>query len=385
MTCENTQVPVDEIRSAVKQLAEKEIPKFETYKADSKFPNELFREIFANAGLTGATISTDYDGLGLTPHHGAAIMEELAAVDLGPAIFLSVHFMVAGIIEKFGSAAQKSHLLPKLASGEYLGAFALTEPQAGSDAANLRTTYTEHNAGYNLNGEKCYITSAGSADIYLVFARKVNSTGGTGIACFVVEATTKGLTVGKPEKKLGCELSPIASLSFSDARIPKESLLGEIDRGYSVALSGLAGGRINIASCANGLSRTALNLAVQHLEEREQFGQKLIELQGLQFMLADMAMKLDAAKLLTERAAIELVSDPKSQTATRLYPSMAKCFATDAAMAITTDAVQLLGGAGYIKEYRVEQLMRDAKMLQIVEGTNQIQRGLIARALRKDV
>jgi alkylation response protein AidB-like acyl-CoA dehydrogenase len=272
-----------------------------------------------------------------------------------------------------------------MASGEYLGAFALTEPTAGSDAASLKSKAVKTSGGYKLSGEKCYITSAGFADIYVLFARLEGAGGdkrGDGICAFVVESTNPGLKVSKPEKKMGCELSPIASLSYADMELSEENLLGSVTDGYSIALSGLSGGRINIAACANGLSHAALDIAIRHLKERKQFGQALIDFQGLQFMLADMKMKLEASLLLTWQAARTLEANSKDPS-NRLYPSLAKCFATDSAMQIATDAVQLLGGAGYIKEYTVERLMRDAKMLQIVEGTNQVQRSVIAREMSK--
>jgi alkylation response protein AidB-like acyl-CoA dehydrogenase len=306
-------------------------------------------------------------------------MEELAAVDLGPAIFVSVHAMVCGLIAKFGSSAQCAEILPPLAAGKQLAAFALTEPSAGSDAGSLKTEAMPHGDGYILRGEKCYITSAGYADLYLVFARTAPG-GSAGVTAFLVPANSTGLTISPPEKKMGCELSPIASLSLDGVTVPSSAVLGELHGGFKVAMGGLAGGRVSIAACANGLARSALERATAHLKEREQFGKKLAEFQGLQFMLADMRMKLEAAQLLTWQAAHEIDADP-SRRQIRLYASAAKCFATDAAMSITTDAVQLFGGAGYIREYQVERLMRDAKMLQIVEGANQLQRELIAREM----
>ncbi|NDC38037.1 MAG: hypothetical protein EBZ48_08285 [Proteobacteria bacterium] len=203
------------------------------------------------------------------------------------------------------------------------------------------------------------------------------------MTAFLVEANSPGLTISSAEKKMGCELSPIASLTFDGVTVARSAVLGEIDGGFKVAMGGLAGGRVSIAACANGLSRSALDRATAHLKEREQFGKKLAEFQGLQFMLADMRMKLEAAQLLTWQAAREIDANPTDRRI-RLYSSAAKCFATDTAMSITTDAVQLFGGAGYIREYQVERLMRDAKMLQIVEGANQLQRELIAREMLRD-
>jgi alkylation response protein AidB-like acyl-CoA dehydrogenase len=329
------------------------------------------------------SIPEEFGGIDASAATTAAVFETMARFDAGPAIFISVHAMVAGLINRCASNDQKHEYLPRLASGELLAAFALTEPHAGSDAQALSTEARTVSGGFSLKGSKCYITSAGFADLYLVFA-KTSADGHSGISAFLVPSSTAGLTIGKPEKKMGAELSPIASLFFDDAFVPNSCLVGPLHEGFKVALSGLAGGRVNIAACANGLSRAALDAATAHIKERHQFGKPLAEFQGLQFMLADMYQKLQAARLLTEQAANELDAQRRGDTKginTKLSSSVSKCFATDAAMSITTDAVQLLGGAGYIKEYAVERYMRDAKMLQIVEGANQIQRMIIAREL----
>lgn len=368
---------LSEIRETVRTFATKEIP--QSHDLPHGFPDNLWLKI-GETGLAGINIPENFGGIALDPVGIMAVMEEIAKVNTGPSIFLGVHSMVSGIINKFGNDAQKKKYLPKLASGEMLGAFALTEPQAGSDASKLKSFAEKTSNGFILNGEKCYITSAGSAQVYVVFAKTKNDGDPKkSISAFLVEAPIDGLTISAPEKKMGCELSPIASLYFSNIKLSSDSLIGELNEGYKVALSGLAGGRINIAACANGISFTAIELAKKHLLEREQFGQKLSQFQGLQFMVADMMMQYEAASLLTMSAAEELRDKKES----RVKASMAKCFATDAAMKISTDAVQLLGGAGYLKEYAVERLMRDAKMLQIVEGTNQIQRMVIAREALK--
>jgi alkylation response protein AidB-like acyl-CoA dehydrogenase len=370
------------IVETVEKLSRTEFPKYQNEAHYNTVPRELFRAL-SDVGLAGLSIPEEFGGLDASAKTIAAVFETMARFDAGPAIFVSVHAMVSGLIARAGSAHQKSELLPRLASGELLAAFALTEPHAGSDAQALSTEASKVPGGYSLNGSKIYITSAGFADIYLVFA-KTSESGQSGISAFIVPKDTKGLTIGKAEKKMGAELSPIASLFFDNAVVPESALLGPLHQGFKVALSGLAGGRVNIAACANGISMAALEAAKQHLKERHQFGKPLSDFQGLQFMIADMYQKLLAARLLTERAADELdqVRATGSKAInTRLSSSVAKCFATDAAMSITTDAVQLLGGAGYIKEYVVERYMRDAKMLQIVEGANQIQRMIIAREL----
>ncbi len=367
------------ILETIERLCRSEVPKYQNESCYNTVPRALFTS-FAEAGVAGLAVPESFGGIGASAATSAAVFDTISRHDMGPAIFISVHAMVCGLVARFGSDEQKKSILPKLASGEALGAFALTEPHAGSDAQALSTEAVLRGDSYFLTGSKIYITSAGFADLYVVFARTKDSSG-TGISAFIVPASTKGLTIGTPEKKMGCELSPIASLFFDEAELPRSHLLGPVHEGFKVALSGLAGGRVNIAACANGLSRAALDAALKHLRERKQFGRALAEFQGLQFMVADMHSRLEAARLLVEKGAQDLDTAGASPAKTRLSSSVAKCFATDTAMSITTDAVQLLGGAGYIKEYQVERYMREAKMLQIVEGTNQVQRMIIAREL----
>lgn len=372
------------ILEAVETVCSKEIPCYQNDSFYNTVPRPLFTSLCA-AGLGGLSVPEDFGGVGASAATTAAVFETIARYDLGPAIFVSVHSMVCSLINRHGSDEQRTRLLPTLASGGYLAAFALTEPGAGSDAAALTTTATPCAEGFSLRGEKCYITSAGFADLYLVFAR---TSGGdhSATSAFLVPSSAAGLSISKPERKMGCELSPIASLKFDDVIVDHSALLGPINEGFKVALSGLASGRVNIAACANGISHAAIESARRHLKERVQFGRPLADFQGLQFMLADMFSALQAARLLTHQAALEIDAERSGDTTStnsRLSSSVAKCFATDAAMEITTNAVQLLGGAGYIKEYQVERYMRDAKMLQIVEGTNQIQRMIIARELLK--
>jgi alkylation response protein AidB-like acyl-CoA dehydrogenase len=370
------------IIETVTRLCETEIPKYQSEECYNTIPRALFASM-CDAGLGGLSIPEEFGGIGASAATSAAVYETISRYDIGPAVFLSVHSMVSGIIARYGSEEQKRALLPKLASGEILAAFALTEPHAGSDTGAIATEATILPDGFSLNGNKCYITSAGFADLYLTFA-KTEDDSTSGLSGFLVPATTPGLSCGKPERKMGAELSPIASLFFDNALLSRDSLIGPLHGGRKVALSGLAGGRVNIAACANGLSRAAIEDSIAYMKERYQFGKPLVEFQGLQFMLADMHMKLVASQLLTTKAAEEidaLASGAHPTVNTKLSSSAAKCFATDAAMSITTDAVQLFGGAGYIKDYTVERYMRDAKMLQIVEGANQIQRIIIAREL----
>lgn len=370
------------ILETVERLCQTEIPNYQSEAHYNTVPRKLFQSL-CDVGLGGLSIPEDFGGIAASATTTAAIFDTISRFDVGPAVFLSVHTMVTGLISRCGNSSQKKEILPRMASGEILGAFALTEPQAGSDARSISTEARKTEGGFLLKGNKCYITSAGFADLYLVFAQtKSDST--SAISAFLVPGDTKGLSIGKPEKKMGAELSPIASLFFEDAFVPDSALLGTIHEGFTVATSGLASGRVNIAACANGLSDSALRIACKHLRERSQFGHPLAEFQGLQFMVADMHQRLQAARLLTQEAAEDLDATRAQAGASanvKLSSSTAKCFATDAAMSITTDAVQLLGGAGYIRDYTVERLMRDAKMLQIVEGANQIQRIIIAREI----
>ncbi len=361
-----------ELAAATRRFAEEKlrVPSGKTpeYRADD------FTKM-GELGLAGMSLPEKFGGTECSNLAIAAVLYEIARAQLGPAIYLSVHLMVARLIAALGETAHGA-LLRELAAGKKLGAFCLTEPDAGSDAANLKTRAKRKDGGYVLNGEKIYITSAGAADVYLVFAR-TGEDGAKGISAFVIAKDTPGLSVGSAEKKMGCEGAPIASVSFSDCAVPESARLGPEGSGYKLALSGLNGGRINIAASACGIAARSLEIAAKHLAGRKQFGRALAEFQGLQFMAADLFTALEASMLLTRSAAEGLDRGEKENTAA----SMAKCFATDAAMKITTDGVQLLGGAGYLAEYEVERLMRDAKMLQIVEGTNQIQRLIIARAL----
>ncbi|RMD84830.1 MAG: acyl-CoA dehydrogenase [Candidatus Dadabacteria bacterium] len=365
-----------DFQDAVARFAQNEMPKYLTSDTNC-VPLDLFKK-FADYSLAGLTISEQWGGADGNSAFSVIAMEEIAKVSLGPAIFLSVHNMAAQLIERFASDSIKKEFLPKLTSGEFLCGFALTEPNAGSNAADIRTKASIKGDKVILNGSKCFISSAGWAKYYLVFAKTDDRKDPIAL---IVPAPLKGLTVSPPEKKMGGDYSPIASLSFDNVTVPAEYIVGKVGDGYKIAMEGLLGGRINMAACANGLSVSALQTALDYLKTREQFGKKLIQFQGLQFMVADMMMKLQASRLLTLYAARNLDANTGDE---RLFSSLAKCFSTDSAMAVTTDCVQLLGGAGYIKEYKVERYMREAKMLQIVEGTNQIQRVIIAKEMSKE-
>ena len=303
-------------------------------------------------------------------------MRRLGKADMGTAVWLSVHNMVTGIISRYGDEEQRARWIPKLASGETLGAFSLSEAHAGSDAANLQCAARRDGDCYILNGSKFWVTNAGVADLYVVFAR-TGGKGSRGVSAFVVELGTPGFSIGKLERKMGLHASPLGELVFDQCKIPATNRLGAEGDGLKIALSGLDGGRINIAATVTGVAQAALDVATDYARERQAFGKPIGAFEGIQFLLADMAMKVEASRLLMHQAAAAMDDGvPPTQ-----YAAMAKCFATDAAMAVTTDAVQVLGGAGYVRDWPVERYMRDVKVAQIFEGTNQIQRVVIARGL----
>lgn len=366
-----------EIRDMVRHFTEQEIaPHAEAWDETNYFPREIYRKM-AELGLLGMTTPEEYGGSALSRLSNALVYEELAKGEMATAVGLSVHNMVTGSIARFGNQEQRQRWVSELASGDLLGAFSLSEAASGSDAASLQCRANYHNDVYMLNGTKMWVTNGGEADIYLVMARTSDSKGAAGISCFVLEKGTPGFSFGKTERKMGLHSSPTRELIFENCEVPLANRLGEEGQGFKIALSSLDGGRINIGAIAVGVAQAAFETARTYSREREQFGQPISSFQGIQFMLADMAMKIEAARLLVYEAAYKL---DEGQNAS-MYASMAKCFATDMAMEVTTNAVQVLGGAGYVRDYPVERYMRDVKVAQIFEGTNQIQRVVIARSL----
>jgi alkylation response protein AidB-like acyl-CoA dehydrogenase len=365
-----------DIRDMVRRFTEQEItPHAEDWDEQEYFPREVYTKM-ARLGLMGMTTPEEYGGSALSRLTGALVYEELAKGEMATAVGLSVHNMVTGSIARFGDEKQRRRVL-KLASGELLGAFSLSEAASGSDAASLQCRAENQGDCYLLNGSKMWVTNAGEADIYLVMARTSTNTGSSGISCFVVEKGTPGFSFGKKERKMGLHSSPTRELLFENCSIPAANRIGKEGQGFKIALSSLDGGRVNIGAIAVGVAQAAFETASRYARTREQFGQPIGAFQGIQFLLADMAMKIEAARLLVYEAAYKL--DEGQQAG--MYASMAKCFATDTAMEVTTNAVQVLGGAGYVRDYPVERYMRDVKVAQIFEGTNQIQRVVIARAL----
>ncbi|RME60892.1 MAG: acyl-CoA dehydrogenase [Candidatus Dadabacteria bacterium] len=328
-------------------------------------------------GLSAVSAPEENGGLGQDAETVASLAETIAFYDLGTAIFLSVHWMVTKVVAQYGSKEQKERWLSKLARGEALGAFALSEPLAGSDAASLRTQAVKEKGGWVINGEKSWITSAPLADLFLVFAK---SGGEKEISAFLIERGFSGLSIGKPEEKLGCELSPIAALRFSECLVPTFNLLGKEGEGYKIALLALTGGRVNIAACSTGVIKRCLKESVSYLSQRKQFGKPLSQFQALQFKIADMEIRAKTSETIYKRAAYLLkIKDSNS----RLFASIAKCWCSDSAVASALEAVQIFGAMGYVKEAGIEKLLRDAKALQIVEGTNEIQRVVIAKEVLK--
>lgn len=379
---ENYQLSEDliQLRDLVREMVQNEVVPVRT-ELDEKeeFPTEIL-EKFKQAGLFAALYDEKYGGLGLGMMGTVLLSEEIAYGCLGVSTSVFASRLGSLPIDIGGSQEQKDKWLPRFASGEVLGAFGLSEPSAGSDVPSMQTTAVKKGDKYILNGTKQWISNAGQADVYTVFAITNKNRGTRGISCFVVEKGTPGFTFGKKENKLGIRASETRQLIFQDCEVPEENLLGEVDRGFMIALKTLNVSRIAVAASGVGVARGAFDAAIQYARQREQFGQKIANFQVIGHMFADMAMKIESGRLLTYRAAGMVDEESKDMP---LYSAMAKAYTADAAMQITTDAVQILGGYGYVKEYPVEKFFRDAKILQIYEGTSQVQKNEIAAGLIK--
>lgn len=342
-----------------------------------RFRPEFVRAL-GEAGLCGVATAEEFGGLGLGYLEYAMVLEEIGAVSASYAVSVAVTGLPQVILSQHGSDEQKERWLPGLASGELLGGFALSEPEAGSDAASLVTTAQLQGDHYVLNGTKFWITHGGYADVYIVMAR-TGGPGGRGVSAFVLPGDTPGLSFGKKEEKMGMRASPTVELILENVRLPVSARVGAEGDGFGVAMQALDGGRITIGAVSVGLARAALEVAGPYACQRTAFKQPIIDFQGVGFMLADMATRIESSRLLVHKAAwLKDAGLAYSEVA-----SMAKCVATDTAMMVTTDAVQVMGGYGYTREYPLERYMRDAKVMQIVEGTNQVQRLIIARQLKR--
>ena len=340
------------------------------------FPEAALRAAAA-LGFAGIYVKEYFGGSALSRLDATIIFEELAAACVSTAAFLSIHNMVAWMIDRFGNKEQRARFLPKLMSMDLFASYCLTEPGSGSDAAALQTRAVRDGDDYVLNGAKAFISGGGRSDLYAVMVRTGDS-GPKGISCVVVEKGTKGLGFGKPERKLGWHSQPTAMVMFEDCRVPVANRLGAEGEGFAIAMMGLDGGRLNIGACSLGGARACWDAARGYMLERRQFGQRLADFQALQFTLADMATDLDAARLMLRRAAASLDGGDPDAT---LHCAMAKRLATDAGFRVCNEALQLHGGYGYLRDFPIERYLRDVRVHQILEGTNEIMRVIIARRL----
>jgi alkylation response protein AidB-like acyl-CoA dehydrogenase len=374
------QVGLDEddlaLRGIARDFVERSaLPAVAGYEARSEDPGPLYRQL-GELGLTGIPFQEEYGGSGRPYRSYLLVVEELARAWVALAVGLGVHTLVCDAVTRFGSAELKDSLLPGMLAGERFGAYALTEASSGSDAASLRTRAAAVPGGYALTGRKQFCTRGGEADHVLVMAR-TGGAGPRGISAFIVDRGTPGFTPSRVESKMGWRSSPTWELVFDDCEIPEGRRLGAEGEGFAVAMAALDAGRLGIAAVSVGLAQAALDAAVSYSREREQFGQPIASFEGIQFLLADMATGIEAGRALVRRATdLKDAGAPYSPQA-----SMAKLFCSDTAMRVTTDAVQVLGGYGYVEDFPVERFMREAKALQIVEGTNQVQRMIIGRRL----
>ena len=370
-----------EIQNVAREFAAAEIaPHAEQLDRDAFFDESLVGKL-GGLGLLGMLLPEEYDGLGLDTKTYLMALEEIAAADASTAVLMSVHnSLPTQMILRFGTDEQKRKFLPPMARGELLGAFALSEPEAGSDAASLTTQAVRDGDGWVLNGTKSWVTAGSHAGVIVAMARTDSPElrrGARGIGAFIVTPDLPGFSVGKKENKLGLRASPTVQLGFDDLRVPDSNLLGDPSHGFIYALQSLDNGRLGIAAQALGIARAALDLSLAYASERKQFGHHISEFQAIQFKLADMAMRIDAG-----RSLLYATADAKDRgEPIKHFGAMSKLFASETAMWATTEAIQIFGGYGYVKDYPVERLFRDAKVTEIYEGTSEIQRVVIAREL----
>ena len=368
------------IRDAARDFAQNELkPGVIERDEHQKFPTEQVKKL-GELGFLGMMVDPKYNGAGLDAVSYVLVMEELSKIDASASVVVSVNnSLVCYGLEQYGSEEQKEKYLKPLAAGEQIGAFCLSEPEAGSDATSQRTTAEDKGDHYLLNGTKNWITNGSTASTYLVIAQTDPEKGHRGINALIVEKGMEGFTVGPKENKLGIRGSDTHSLMFSDVKVPKENRIGEDGFGFKFAMKTLEGGRIGIAAQALGIASGAYELALNYAKERQTFGKPIAQHQAIQFKLADMATQIEAARLLCLKAAwLKDSGQPYAQAS-----SMAKLYASEVAMKTTVEAVQIHGGYGYVKEYHVERLMRDAKITQIYEGTSEIQKMVISREVLK--
>lgn len=353
---------------------DKLLPNADSWDEHHYFPIEVLREA-AQLGMAGMVACEDIGGAQLTRLDAALIFEQLATGCISTSAYLSIHNMVTSLVDKYASAALRSHWGPRLTSMEVLSSYCLTEPESGSDAASLKSRAVIDGDHYVINGSKAFISGGGVSDVYLCMVRTGDDSH-RGISCFLIEKDTPGLSFGKLEKKMGWRSQPTAMVFFENCRVPVTNRISEEGMGFKIALKALNGGRVNIAACSLGGATACLRLTQAYMLERKQFGKSLSDMQALRFCFADMLTDFEAARLMVYRAADALdKEDPKAP----MYCAMAKRLATDAAFRISDKAMQLHGGYGYLRDYQIERIFRDLRVHQILEGTNEIMREIVAK------
>jgi alkylation response protein AidB-like acyl-CoA dehydrogenase len=374
---------LSEEQSAIQDMArnfatEKLAPHAKQWDEDKHFPVDTLREM-AGLGFAGIYLQEEHGGSGLSRFDAALIFEALSGGCTSTAAYMTIHNMASWMIDSFGSAEQRAKYLPRLTSMEWIASYCLTEPGSGSDAGAMRSRALRDGDHYVLNGSKAFISGSGVSDIYVAMVR-TGDEGAKSVSCFIIEKGTPGLSFGANEKKMGWNNQPTAQVIFEDCRVPVENRIGEEGEGFKFAMMGLDGGRLNIAACSLGTAQRAFDMALEYAKTREQFGQSIAEFQAIQFKLADMATDLEAARLMLYEAA-KTLDDGKAEKTRK--SAMAKRFVTDTCFNVANEALQIHGGYGYLQDYEVERMVRDLRVHQILEGTNEIMRMIIARDLLK--
>ncbi len=364
-------------RDLAKSFSDKELkPNAAEWDKEAFFPKETLKKA-GELGFLSLYVDTNLGGMGLGRLDASIVFEQLAQGCTSTTAFMTIHNMAIWMISKFGSKELKTEWFPQLSSGEKLASYCLTEPGSGSDSASLRTTAKKDGDNFILNGSKAFISGSGATDCLVLMARTGDS-GAKGISCFLIPADLPGIEYGKNEPKMGWKNQPTRLVSLTDVKVSKENLVGEEGKGFKIAMQGLDGGRINIATCSVGTAQSALEEAQNYMNQREQFGKKISEFQTMQFKIADMVTELIAARTITRLAASKL---DKNDSEATIYSAMAKRFATDVGFNVCNEALQIFGGYGYIQEYPLERYVRDVRVHQILEGTNEIMKMIIGRRM----
>lgn len=374
---------LSEEQSAIQDMArnfatEKLAPHAKQWDEDKHFPVDTLKEM-AGLGFAGIYLQEEHGGSGLSRFDAALIFEALSGGCTSTAAYMTIHNMASWMIDSFGNAKQRAKYLPRLTSMEWIASYCLTEPDSGSDAGAMRSRAVRDGDHYVLNGSKAFISGSGISDIYVAMVR-TGDEGAKGVSCFIIEKGMPGLSFGANEKKMGWNNQPTAQVIFEDCRVPVENRIGEEGEGFKFAMMGLDGGRLNIAACSLGTAQRAFDMALEYAKTREQFGQSIAEFQAIQFKLADMATDLEAARLMLYEAAKTLDEGKAEKTR---KSAMAKRFVTDTCFNVANEALQIHGGYGYLQDYEIERMVRDLRVHQILEGTNEIMRMIIARDLLK--